>query len=280
MTPTLFSATLALASTGLMVYSILLAVRIFKQLPSGDFLKWWRLLLVLIIGFAICYFVFALAISMRGEPDSLMQLVVAVFFFGAVFVLLTLQLFMHTFTSVEKTGWLSRNGILDEQSGIYNLRYFEMRLNEEFERARRYNSPLTLFLIEIDNFKKTSNSYGRIMGGKVFGAICKLLKEGSRSSDIMARYGGDQVIILLPNTALFSARKAAEKYRAIIEDKVLDVDDEERAIASVRLNYTVSIGVSALQNDVKHASELIRRADIALYKAKDRGRNRVAIYGE
>jgi len=279
MTSTLFSATLALASTGLMVYSILLAARIFKQLPSGNFPKWWKLLLVLIIGLAICYFVFALAISKR-EPDSLMQLVVAVFFFGAVFVLLTLQLFMHTFTSMEKTGWLTRNSILDEQSGIYNLRYFEMRLNEEFERARRYNHPLTLFLIEIDNFKKTSNSYGRIMGEKVFAAICKLIKEGSRASDIIARYGGDQLIILLPNTALFSARKAAEKYRAIIEDKVLDVDDEDRAVISVRLNYTVSIGVSALQNDVKRAGELIRRADIALYKAKDRGRNRVAIYGE
>ena len=169
---------------------------------------------------------------------------------------------------------------LDESSGIYNLRYFEMRLNEEFDRARRYNIPLTLLLVEIDEFKKTNSSYGRIMGEKVFGGICKLLKENFRTSDIMARYGGDQLIMMLPSTALFSARKAAEKYRAVIEDKVLDVADEERDVISVRLNYTISIGVSVLQNDVKRAGELIRRADIALYKAKDRGRNRVAIYGE
>ena len=279
MNSTLFSAALALASTGLMVYSILIAARIFRQLPRGSFLKWWKLLLVLIIGFAICYFIFALTISHR-EPDPLIQLVVAVFFFGAVFVLLTLRLFMHTFTSIAKTGWLNRNSILDESSGIYNLRYFEMRLNEEFDRARRYNIPLTLLLVEIDEFKKTNSSYGRIMGEKVFGGICKLLKENFRTSDIMARYGGDQLIMMLPSTALFSARKAAEKYRAVIEDKVLDVADEERDVISVRLNYTISIGVSVLQNDVKRAGELIRRADIALYKAKDRGRNRVAIYGE
>ena len=279
MNSTLFSAALALASTGLMVYSILIAARIFRQLPRGSFLKWWKLLLVLIIGVAICYFIFALTISHR-EPDPLVQLVVAVFFFGAVFVLLTLQLFMHTFSSMEKTGWLGNSSIFDEPSGVYNLRYFEIRLNEEFERARRYNNPLTLLLIEIDNFKKASNSYGRIMSEKVFRSICKLLQGGSRASDIIARYGGDQVIILLPNTALFSARKAAEKYRTTIEDKVLDMNDDERAVISVRLNYTVSIGISTLHNDVKRTSELIRRADIALYKAKDRGRNRVAIYGE
>lgn len=279
MTSTLYYATLALAGAGLMVYVILLAARIFKKLPSGNFLKWWKLLLVLIIGIAICYFVFALIIGKR-ESDSLMQLVLAVFFCGAVFVLFMLQLFMHTFTSMEKTGWLARNGILDEQSGIYNLRYFEMRLHEEFERARRYNHPLTLFLVEIDNLKKDSTSYVQDMSGKVFAAICKLLKEGSRASDIIARYGGDQLIILLPDTSLFSSRKAAEKYRAIIEDKELDVDDEERAGIPARLNYTVSIGVSTLLNDVKRAGELIRRADIALNKAKDRGRNRVAIYGE
>lgn len=279
MTPTLFFTTLSLLSAGLMAYSILLAAKIFRRLPRGAFLKWWKLLLAFIIGFAICYFVFALVISKR-EADLLIYLVVAVFFFGAVFVLLTLQLFMHTFSSMEKTGWLGNSGIFDEPSGIYNLRYFEIRLNEEFERARRYNNPLTLLLIEIDNFKKASSSYGRIMSEKVFGSICKLLQGGSRASDIIARYGGDQVIMLLPSTALFSASKAAEKYRATIEDKVLDVDDDERAVISVRLNYTVSIGVSSLHNDVKRASELIRRADIALCKAKDRGRNRVAIYGE
>lgn len=279
MTTTLFSVTLALVSAGLMAYSILLAARIFKQLPRGNFLKWWKLLLACIIGFAICYLVFALAISKR-EPDELIQLVAAVFFFGAVFVLLILQLFRHTFTAIEKTGWLASSSIFNESSGIYNLRYFEIRLHEEFERARRYHSPLALLLIEIDNFQKTSRSYGRKMSDKAFVAICRLLKDSTRASDIIARYGGDQLIMLLPNAALFSARKAAEKYRAIIGGKVLDVKDEERTVTSVRLNYTVSIGVSTLHDDVKRAGELIRRADIALYKAKDRGRNRVAIYGE
>ena len=278
MSPAFISTTLVLVSTGLMIYSVLLAVRIFRQLPRGAFLKWWKLMLALISVFATCYFIFALTIGER-EPGPLLQLVAAVFFFGAIFVLLTLKLFMHTFSSMEKINWFNKGGILDETTGTYNLRYFEMRLNAEFERARRYNNPLTLMLLEIDNFKKTANSYGRSMSEKALGAICRLLKDNSRASDIMARYGGDQLVILFPNTALFNARKAAEKYRAVMEDKVLDVDDE-RASMPVRLNYTVSIGISSLQNDVKRPNELMRRADISLNKAKDRGRNRVAIYGE
>lgn len=278
MSSTLLTTTLALVSTGLMVYAILVAARIFRQLPRGNFLKWWKVLLGLIAGFAACYFIFALTINERGQ-DPLLQLVVAVFFFGAVFVLLTLQLFMYTFSSMDKVGWLGKGTIFDESTGIYNLRYFEMRLHEEFERARRYNSPLALLLLEVDNFKKTTGSYGRIMSEKALGQIGRILKDNSRASDIIARYGGDQLVVLLPNASLFHARKAAEKYRAIIEEKVLEVDDESNVI-SVRLSYTISIGLATLQNDVKRAGELQRRADIALYKAKDRGRNRVAIYGE
>ena len=279
MNSTLVSTTLALVSTGMMVYSILLAARIIGRLPRGRYLKWWKLLTVLISGFAICYFIFALAISQR-EPNSLMQFVVAILFFGAVFVLLTLQLVMHTFSGIEQSPGVTSISIFDEGAGTYNLRYFEIRLHEEFERARRYNCPLTLLLMEIDNLQKISSSYGRIMGAKAFGMIGKLLKESSRASDIIARYGGDQLIMLLPNTALYSAKKAAEKYRANIEKKELDVDDDEHAAKSVHLNFTVSIGVSSLHSDIKHASELTRRADIALYKAKARGRNRVVIHGE
>ena len=279
MTSTLFPAMMAWISAGMMAYSILVAAKIFRRLPGGKFLKWWKLLIALISGFAICYFVFALAISQR-DLNSLLQFMVAVFFFGAVFVLFTLQLIMHTFPWLDQSRGMTSNGIFDETDGIYNLRYFEIRLHEEFDRARRYNSPLTMLLIEIDNFEKASDSYGRRMSGKVFGAICRLLKDSARTSDIIARYGGDQLIMLLPNTALFNAKKAADKYRAKIGGKVLDIEDAKHAVISVPLNYTVSIGVTTLHNDVKLAGELIRRADIALNKAKDKGRNRVALFEE
>ena len=277
MSSTLITTTLALVSAGLMVYSVLVASRIFRQLPRGGFLQWWKMLLGLIVGFAACYFIFALTINERGS-DPLLQLVVVIFF-GAVFVLLTLQLFMHTLSSMTKGGWLNKGVILDESTGVYNLRYFEMRLHEEFERSRRYNNPLALLMIEVDNFKQITNSHGRSKSEKALEQICRLLKDNSRASDIIARYGGEQLVILLPNSSLFNARKAAEKYRAIMEEKVLEVADE-RDVISVQLNYTISIGLSSLQNDVKRASELQRRADIALYKAKERGRNWVAIYGE
>jgi len=274
----MISSTLAVLSTGLLGYSALLAVRIFRQLPRGGFLKWWSLMLTFIIGIAACYFIFALTLSEDG-PNPLAQLAGVVFIFSAVLVLVTLVLFMQTFSSAEKINWLHKEPIIDEATGIYKLRYFEIRLVEEFERSRRYSSPLTLLLLEVDNFKITTTSYGLSTSQKALGAICRLLKDNSRACDIMARYGGEQLIILLPNTALFNARKTAEKYRAVMEDKTLEIDDE-RTTSPVRLNYTVSIGIASLQNDVKRSNELIRRADLALYKAKDKGRNRVAIYGE
>jgi len=118
------------------------------------------------------------------------------------------------------------------------------------------------------------------MSDEAYTAICRLIKDSSRTSDILARYGGDQLVMLLPHTALYSAMKAAEKYRAIIEGKVLDRGEVKDAVLSVRLNYTVSIGVATLHKDVKQAGELTRRADTALHKAKDRGRNQVVLYGE
>ncbi|MGH8119872.1 MAG: GGDEF domain-containing protein [Gammaproteobacteria bacterium] len=278
MSSALITTTLALISTGLMVYSALLAVRILRHLPGSGFLKWWRLLLIVIIGIAACYLVFALTVIELGQVP-LAHLIGVLLFFSAVFVLLTMQLFIHTFSSAGKSNWLHKESIIDAATGIYNLRYFEMRLVEEFDRSRRYNSPLTLLLVEIDNFKINTTSYGLSTSQMALVTICRLLKDHSRTSDILARYGGEQVVILLPNTALFNARKTAEKYRSVMEDKTLDIDDDD-STTSVRLNFTVSIGIASLQNDIKRANELIRRADLALYKAKDRGRNRVAIYGE
>jgi diguanylate cyclase (GGDEF) domain len=232
----------------------------------------------LIAGFAACYFIFALAIS-KQEADPIISLVIAVFFFGAIFVLLALKLFLHTFSSLEKINRSNSSGVMDEGSGVYNLRYFELRLNEEFDRYRRYNNPVSLLLIEIDHFKQLPSSNRQKKNERIFSEICNLLKKSCRVSDIIAKYGEDQLVVLLANTALFNARKAADKLRLIMEDKVFVVDDSSNTVAKP-LNYTISIGVSTLQSDVKRASEIIRRADIALYKAKEKGRNRVVIYGE
>ena len=127
MSSALITTTLALVSTGLMVYSALLAVRILRHLPGGGLLKWWRLMLVLVVGLAACYFFSALTIIEQGH-EPLAQLIGILFFFGALFVLLTMQLFMHTYSTAGKVNWAHKESILDEATGLYNLRYFDMRL--------------------------------------------------------------------------------------------------------------------------------------------------------
>lgn len=278
MNPSLISTALILISTGLMIYGAQLALGISRRLPRGSLLKWWNVLPLVMAAFAVGYFVFAMSVGARGQ-DPGTPLLVAVFFFGAVFVVLALHLFRYTLSSVEKSSWLDRDSILDGPTGIYNLRYFDLRLNEEFERTRRYQSPLTLMLVEIDNFHGLTSTYDRGTKEKALAAVCTVLKQCARASDILARYGDDQIIILLPSTALFNGRKAAEKFRAVMEDKMLEIEDQ-RNVSKLRLNCTTSIGVAGVNNEVKRASELIRRADIALGKAKDEGRNRLAIYGE
>jgi diguanylate cyclase (GGDEF)-like protein/PAS domain S-box-containing protein len=158
----------------------------------------------------------------------------------------------------------------DPLSGLYNRRQL-MELGErEFERARRYQTPLVVMMLDIDLFKTINDTYGHESGDAVIRGIAEILRKNTREFDIAARYGGEEFVILSPGTDLEGGKEVAERLRRAIESAALIPGEETETV-------TVSIGVTAFSREVMTLAALIARADAALYEAKSAGRNRIAV---
>ena len=165
---------------------------------------------------------------------------------------------------------VERQAARDPLTGLYNRRMLEERLNDEFERAKRYQRPLSLLMIDIDNLKLVNDVYGHDWGDTVLQKIAQRLTEKTRKSDIPVRYGGDEFVMVLPETPLQSALQAADKIRQ--EAKSLVFDPESSAPFSV----TVSIGAASTSEKMyTDWREILKDADLALYGAKTAGKDSV-----
>ena len=150
----------------------------------------------------------------------------------------------------------------DALTGLFNHRYFYEQLSHEVERALRYQQPLTLLLMDMDNFKEINDTYGHMAGDKFLGMVGQAIARQIRSSDIGARYGGDEFVVLLPNTAAEEARRTAEKLEnAVASSAALTAMDE-----SVRLG--ISVGIATCPDDSRSPGDLIQVADARLYDVK------------
>lgn len=166
--------------------------------------------------------------------------------------------------------------ITDGLTGLYNARYFYNRMDVEITRARRYGRPLTLFMLDIDFFKRFNDAYGHLTGDDALKSLAAVLMENTRGPDTVARYGGEEFAVILPETDIEKARVLAERIRAKVEEMTLPVGPDH---APGRVSVTVSIGMATLSGeDEGKAERLVRRADKALYRAKEEGRNRVCAY--
>lgn len=159
----------------------------------------------------------------------------------------------------------------DGLTGALNHREFQRRLAEEIARARRYGSPLSLLVLDLDHFKAVNDTHGHRAGDEVLRAVCDGVREVLRPSDFLARYGGEEFAVVLPNTAKADALVLAERLRAVIEAASVDADGEAIAV-------TVSIGVAQYGIDGDGPGSLVEAADTAMYEAKQGGRNRVCVY--
>lgn len=154
--------------------------------------------------------------------------------------------------------------IMDRLTGIHNRRKLDELLIQESEKSKRYNRPLSLLMIDIDHFKHINDTYGHQIGDYTLQIIAKLLKENIRLSDTVGRFGGEEFMVICPESDQLSAQSLAEKLRLSIEQYPFDTIN----------HITISIGVAQLHN-TDTLTEWIEKADIALYKAKNEGRNRV-----
>lgn len=167
---------------------------------------------------------------------------------------------------------LYRLSITDTLTKAFNRQYLYQRLPEEIERSRRYGDPLSIALFDIDLFKHFNDTYGHPAGDFVLKEVVRLAQNQIREVDALVRYGGEEFLLLLPNTPLSGGIVTAERYRKAVEAAGFPWSDK-------RLKVTVSIGVAALEEGCSD-EQLLKRADDALYKAKQVGRNRVEAHGQ
>ena len=154
----------------------------------------------------------------------------------------------------------------DQLTGIYNRHKMENIFENEFNRVKRYEEPLSLIMFDIDHFKKVNDNYGHDVGDLVLKEIVKVVNSNIRNVDVFARWGGEEFIIMCPETDLDSAVNLSEKLRKTIEE----ISFKEAG------KVTVSFGVTSYKSK-ELKKEFIKRADVALYKAKNSGRNKVEV---
>jgi len=167
---------------------------------------------------------------------------------------------------------LAELATLDQLTGLPNRRKFEERLDIELLRSRRYGRPLSLFIVDIDNFKEVNDSYGHLAGDDVLRLVAVRGREMVREIDFFARWGGDEFVFLLPETDRKQAIETSERLKTVIQSTPLRISDE------VSVTLTVSGGIStwdSRDDGSRSKSALFDEADRALYKAKKSGRDKV-----
>ena len=163
---------------------------------------------------------------------------------------------------------LARKAMIDGLTGLWNRTYFENRLSAELSLSRRTSQPLACVMIDLDFFKQINDRYGHPFGDEVLRSLAQLLNETCRSEDIVCRYGGEEFVLLAPNTAASAATELAERIRVAVES--FNWNCRGQAV-----KVTCSLGVADLRD--APPPTILEMADAALYKAKHSGRNRVIL---
>jgi diguanylate cyclase (GGDEF)-like protein len=166
---------------------------------------------------------------------------------------------------------LAHAAAVDPLTGLFNRRYFENRIDEEIQRARRYGLDLALLIIDADDFKQLNDGLGHLVGDRVLRAMSDTLRRSVRAFDVCTRFGGEEFAILMPGSSAASAVQSADRIR----QRVAQYRFDPMLIPS-DIHPTISVGVAVLDGD-QGAQDLIARADRALYVAKAEGKNCVRI---
>ncbi len=161
----------------------------------------------------------------------------------------------------------------DSLTQLWNMRMFSDFAEQEFERAARYERPFSVMMLDADNLKKVNDRFGHQVGSQLIQAMGRKIKASLRASDVVARYGGDEFVVMLPETISSEALATAERVRQCLEGSLL-----ETGLEGDRVAIKTSIGIAAFPEHDKELAGVLRKADAALYTSKRLGKNRSSVY--
>jgi diguanylate cyclase (GGDEF)-like protein len=164
---------------------------------------------------------------------------------------------------------------IDGLTELYNYTFFQQLLKTEVERAGRYGHQLSLLMIDIDNFKGYNDAYGHPAGDDALRRLARVMSRAVRGCDYIARYGGDEFVVVLPETDQSEARTIGERLRTLVSKTTFDGARE-----GGEFEITVSVGLATYPKDAQTKEDLVKRADQALYQAKSKNRNNLCVFGE
>jgi two-component system, cell cycle response regulator len=158
----------------------------------------------------------------------------------------------------------------DQLTGLLTKESLFLALDQELARAARYSLPLAVLMMDLDRFKSVNDTHGHLMGSHVLSEVGRLIRESIRTLDVSGRYGGEEFVSYLPETSLVAAHQVAERIRSAIERQAFTLDTRT-------IPVTISIGIAVYPEHGRDLGTLVARADSALYRAKESGRNRVSV---
>lgn len=249
--------------------------QLIRQIPFGPLRRKWYAMAVLIAIFIVGYIGY-IHVFWQRHSDCLSLIVPGIFFLGAGFVRLTSTLSLQTAADARRMALLEQESITDPLLGIYNRRYLDRHLSDEATGVRQSGQPLSVLLLDIDHFKYINDAHGHQVGDQVLICLGELTRHVKRDTDIAIRYGGDELLIIAPNTTAVAAATLAERLRRYVETHAQTMCSKPNYRKELR--FTVSIGVASLCQEISGYQQLLAKADEALYQAKQEGRNRVIIY--
>ncbi len=263
-----------IAGIVLLVSALIPIRKIRGMLPDGWPRRTWAALAVLIVLGVAGHVAFLWANSTEGANHHEDWLIGWTFLTGSVFVFGVCVLSQYTARALSRIGELELAAKVDGLTQLHTRAHILTLLAKECSRARLLTTPVSVLLLDIDGFKAINDNHGHIVGDCVLAQLGRMMAEAAEGFDLIGRYGGEEFLIVLPDTTPFHAMKIAERVRAAVENKTMPVNE------ALRVAATVSIGTATSMTFRENGAELILAADQALYQAKKEGRNRVCCAAE
>ena len=266
---------LLLSGICLFAASLFAVQQLIKKLPQGEVRNNWKILSFFIAGFAVGYAAYMFML-ITGKLVLASINFPAVCFVVSAFVLLLCFLTYQTTRDIRLAIALDQASIIDPVLEIYNRRYFDRRIDEETQRSRRYNQPLSIILFEIDQLQSIINNQGSLVADVVLRKVSDFLVGSVRSSDIVARYDDHKIVVATTQTEPDMAIMLADRLRAEAEKLEILPNNEQKDLDA--LHITVTAGVSCVEERIKNGFDLMDVAEKAIMRADSNGRNRVYAY--